>query len=313
MTKLAIVFPGQGSQSIGMIADIYKAFPEVKDYFDRASNIIGYDLWDLISNGPKEKLDSTEYAQVALLVASYSVWQVINRKLLNRPDYFAGHSLGEYTALLCSKSISFNDAVVLVALRGELMQQAVARNTGAMAAILGLEDSKVIVVCNELVNNGLIVSAANFNAPGQVVISGRSNAVKQACKILKKQGAKRVVFLPVRVASHCALMHGVAIKLADHLETITVNIPETPVLHNVDASCRNSAIYIKDALIKQLCSSVRWVETINVLSTAKVSTVIECGPGSVLTGLNRRINRDLNLRSINSMATIEEQIACNSE
>ena len=311
MTKLAVVFPGQGSQSVGMIADIYNQYPQVATNFKAASVILGYDLWDIIVNNPDDKLNSTEYTQVALLVASYSIWQLLQAQLPEKPVVLAGHSLGEYTALLCAGSISFAEAVELVALRGQLMQQAVPKDVGAMAAILGLDDQQVTAVCSAINAPDQIVAAANFNSPGQVVISGHKTAVVTACAELKQLGAKRTLMLPVSVPAHCALMQEVVVQLQEQLKTMQIAAPSIAVLHNVDVASHNSATAISAALIAQLFSSVRWVDTINAFSSYGVSTVLECGPGAVLTGLNKRINRDLNIMAINSVAAIEELTICN--
>ena len=299
--KIAFVFPGQGSQSVGMLKNIAADHVIIKKTFEEASNALGYDLWALCEAGPAEKLNQTEYTQPAILTASVALWRLWGNERESRPEFLAGHSLGEYSAFVCAKSISLNDAVKLVALRGRLMQEAVAEGEGAMAAILGLDDTAVEAVCKEA--KGLekgVVSPANFNTPGQVVISGNLRPVLKAMEIAKAQGAKKVIQLPVSVPSHCELMKPAAAALEQALNQVSFNLPEIPVIQNVDVSIHEKPEEIRLALIEQLYKPVRWVETIQRMAEKGVNTVFECGPGSVLTGLNKRIVSTLKCQSLST-------------
>lgn len=291
--KTACIFPGQGSQSIAMSSALAADFPVVIDVYKEASEALGFDLWALVSAGSKEALNQTQNTQPAMLTAAYAVWCVLKAETELRIDFLAGHSLGEYTALVCAESIDFADAITLVFERGQLMQQAVPAGEGAMAAILGLEDAAVIAVC-EQVAQGDVVSAVNFNSPGQVVIAGQKAAVERAMLASKEAGAKRALALPVSVPSHCALMKSAAEKLALRLEGINISSPVIPVVHNVDVQSHADAGSIRQALVAQLHSPVQWANTINYFTEQQVSTVIESGPGKVLTGLCKRINKELN-------------------
>lgn len=289
MQKHAFIFPGQGSQSIGMLK-AFSDFPQIKNTFAKASAVLSYDLWDLIQKGPESQLNETQYTQPAILTASYALWQIWNDEKGTTPSIVAGHSLGEYTALVAAGSLAFEDAVSLVAKRGEFMQQAVPEGVGAMAAVLGLSDDEVIKICEQAAENE-VLSAVNFNAPGQVVIAGNKTAMTRALQLIKEAG-KRALPLPVSVPSHCLLMKSAAEKLAVILNNISVQTPKIPVVNNVDVACNENPDDIKHALVKQLYSPVRWVETIQKI--AQDATVcIECGPGKVLTGLNKRINSEL--------------------
>jgi [acyl-carrier-protein] S-malonyltransferase len=289
--NLAFVFPGQGSQSVGMVTDLANTYPEVKKLFAQASDILGKDLWQLVTEGPVEELNQTHNTQPALLAAGVALWEVWCKHSNIRPAWLAGHSLGEYTALVCAKSLSFADGIKLVAQRGLLMQEAVPAGVGAMAAILGLDDAQVIAACAAVAENE-IVSAVNFNSPGQVVIAGNTAAVERAMIAAKTAGAKRAVQLPVSVPSHCSLMRPAAEKLADYLQNIVITAPEIAVVHNVDASTHNDPAAIRDALIQQLYQPVRWVDSINYIAEQGVTHFAECGPGKVLVGLNKRIAKD---------------------
>ncbi|NCX93712.1 MAG: [acyl-carrier-protein] S-malonyltransferase [Gammaproteobacteria bacterium] len=284
---VAFVFPGQGSQSVGMLSDLYASFDGIKKTFEEVSESLGYDLWDLIQFN-EEKLNQTQYTQPAILTASVAMWRVWREKGEPLPHTLAGHSLGEYTALVCANSINLVDAARLVAKRGEFMQEAVKPGAGAMAAILGLPDAEVIAACQESAQ-GQIVSAVNFNCPGQVVIAGTAEAVNRACEAAKAKGAKRAQVLPVSVPSHCDLMRGAADRLAEFLDSVDIRVPEIPVVHNVDVTSHHSIGAIRQALKQQLFMPVRWVETIQYLSSQGITRFIECGPGKVLTGLNKRI------------------------
>ena len=286
--KLAFVFPGQGSQSIGMLADLAASEPEVQNTFDKASEVLGFDLWDMVCNGPADELNKTHNTQPAMLAAGFAVWQVWCKHSGMRPGWIAGHSLGEYTALVCSDALTFEDAIRLVEKRGHYMQESVPAGTGAMAAILGLKDSQVIDVCTEVAENE-VVAAVNFNAPGQVVIAGNLSAVERAMIAAKDAGAKRAVKLPVSVPSHCSLMIPAAEKLDVLMHDIPFEIPDVKLIHNVDVKSHNEPEVIRRILKEQLYKPVRWVDTIKFLYEQGVTDFIECGPGKVLMGLNKRI------------------------
>jgi [acyl-carrier-protein] S-malonyltransferase len=286
--KLAFVFPGQGSQSIGMLSQLAASYPEVKQTFDKASFILGRDLWEIVKNGSEDELNQTQNTQPAMLAAGVAVWEVWCKHSDIRPAWMAGHSLGEYTALVCSGALFFEDAVKLVEARARFMQEAVPAGTGAMAAILGLEDAQVMEIC-ESVASTEIVAAVNFNSPGQVVIAGHAAAVERAASAAKEAGAKRAVLLPVSVPSHCALMQPAAEKLEECLQTITLEAPKMHLVHNVDVECHTAPEIIKNSLKEQLYKPVRWVETIEYMQYKGVTTFVECGPGKVLTGLDKRI------------------------
>jgi [acyl-carrier-protein] S-malonyltransferase len=292
MSKLAFVFPGQGSQSVGMLADLAAAYPVVGDTFAEASAALGFDLWCLVQDGPADQLNLTHNTQPAMLAAGVAVWRVWQDQAGPSPAFLAGHSLGEYTALVAAGAIDFFDAVRLVAERGRLMQAAVPEGTGAMAAILGLDDDAVREACARGAG-GEVVEAVNFNSPGQVVIAGHSGAVARAVEAAKAAGAKRAVPLPVSVPSHCALMRPAAEQLAQRLAAVAIRVPQVPVLHNVDAAAAPDAEAVRDRLARQLYSPVRWVETVQHLAYAGVGTVVEAGPGKVLAGLVKRIDKNL--------------------
>lgn len=295
--SLAFVFPGQGSQSVGMLAGLAQSSPLVEQAYAEASAVVGYDLWHLVQNGPETDLNDTARTQPALLTAGIACWRVWQANDGAQPAWLAGHSLGEYTALVCADALDFTDAVKLVEQRGQFMQSAVPAGQGAMAAILGLDDEQVAAACTEAREAGH-VAPANFNAPGQVVIAGEQAAVERAIEAAKAAGAKRAVLLPVSVPSHCELMRPAADKLASALQAIDIRFPSIPVVHNADVAQHTDAAAIRQALIEQLYSPVRWVETIRYLESQGVDRVVECGPGRVLSGLNKRISRDLNLESL---------------
>ncbi len=285
-----IVFPGQGSQSVGMLKELAAAFAGVEQTFAEASEALGEDLWAIVQDGPAEKLNSTEITQPAMLAAGIAVWRVWQAQGGPQPAVMAGHSLGEYSALVAAGSLAFDHAVRLVAERGRLMQEAVPAGTGAMAAILGLDDEAVIQVCADAAE-GEVVEAVNFNSPGQVVVAGHKSAVERAVALASERGAKRAVMLPVSVPSHCALMKPAAERLAEILEDIPVQAPTIPVINNVDVEMPTDPDAIRDALVRQLDHPVRWVETIRRMQAEGVDTLIESGPGKVLVGLNKRIER----------------------
>lgn len=292
LDSLAMVFPGQGSQSVGMLAELARAFALVTDTFAEASEALGYDLWKGVQTGPAEWLNRTACTQPAMLVSGVAVWRCWRQQTQTLPALLAGHSLGEYTALVCAGALGFADAVRLVEQRGQEMQNAVAEGSGAMAAILGLDDEQVIGVCDEAAQ-GEVVSAVNFNAPGQVVIAGDSAAVERAMTLAKAAGAKRALKLPVSVPSHCRLMKPAAERFAARLAQVTIQAPQIPVLHNVDVRSHADPAAIREALSQQLYSPVRWVETIRTMAAQGVDSVLEMGPGKVLAGLNKRIDKTL--------------------
>lgn len=303
--KSAFVFPGQGSQSVGMLADLASAHNIVGDTFQEASDALGYDLWQLVSEGPEEQLNQTDRTQPAMLTAGIAVWRVWQSLSAIKPDYFAGHSLGEYTALVAADALDFADAVKLVEKRGQFMQQAVPAGEGAMAAILGLEDDVVRALCAEAAANG-VVEAVNFNSPGQVVIAGSTDAVKKAIELASDKGAKRALQLPVSVPSHCALMKPAAEQLAAALDNIQVRLPSTPVIHNASVTAASSTEELKQLLAQQLYSPVRWVETVQWFASQGVDTVVESGPGKVLAGLNKRIEKTLTALPLFDLTTLEK-------
>ena len=288
--SLAFVFPGQGSQSPGMLAALAAAEPVVEETFAEASTVLGYDLWSLCQQGPESELGVTEKTQPAMLAAGVAVWRAWRRHDGPRPVAMAGHSLGEYTALVCSGAIDFAAAVDLVRFRGQVMQQAVPLGQGAMAAILGLEDDALAAACREA-EQGEVVEPVNFNAPGQVVIAGHASAVARAIEAAKARGAKRAVLLPVSVPSHSRLMVGAAGRLAERLASVEVRMPDVAAVYTVDVQTHASPDGIRQALKEQLYKPVRWAETVRAMLASGVTTLVECGPGKVLTSLNRRIER----------------------
>ncbi len=306
--QLALVFPGQGSQSVGMLKELGEAYPVVRETFAEASNALGYDLWALIQEGPEQDLNRTDRTQPAMLAAGVAVWRVWQQRGGPRPAYMAGHSLGEYTALVCAGALDFPEAAALVADRGRFMQEAVPEGQGAMAAVLGLEDEQVRAACAEAAQGG-VVEAVNFNAPGQVVIAGEKAAVERAIEALKAAGAKRAVVLPVSVPSHCALMKPASERLAERLRTVTVRAPQIPVLHNVDVQTTQDPEAIRDRLVRQLYSPVRWVETVLALKAKGVTVTVECGPGRVLAGLNRRIDKEMATPAVYDPASLDQALA----
>lgn len=305
MKKFAMVFPGQGSQAVGMLAELAEQFPVVTETFKQASDVLGYDLWALTQQGPAEELNKTWQTQPALLAASvviYRVWQQQYPAL--KPEVMAGHSLGEYSALVCAGAMDFQDAIKLVELRGKLMQQAVPEGTGAMYAIIGLDNESIIKACKEA-EQGEVVSAVNFNSPGQVVIAGAKAAVERAAAACKEAGAKRALPLAVSVPSHCVLMKPAADQLAVSLESIAVKTPETAVINNVDVKTENEADAIRNALVRQLYSPVRWTETVEKMATNGIEVLVEIGPGKVLTGLTSRIVKELAAGAVNDVKSLD--------
>ncbi|EHH3081073.1 ACP S-malonyltransferase [Vibrio vulnificus] len=304
MSKFAIVFPGQGSQAVGMLADLGEQYEIVKQTFAQASEALGYDLWALVQNGPAEDLNQTFRTQPALLASSVAIWRVWQELGLAQPENLAGHSLGEYSALVCASVIDFQEAIKLVELRGQLMQEAVPAGTGAMYAIIGLDDEAIAKACEDAAQ-GDVVSPVNFNSPGQVVIAGSKDAVERAGALCKEAGAKRALPLPVSVPSHCALMKPAAEKLAVALESIEFKAPQLPVINNVDVVAETDPAKIKDALVRQLYSPVRWTESVELMSSQGVEKLLEMGPGKVLTGLTKRIVKSLEAAAVNDVASLD--------
>ena len=312
MKKFAMVFPGQGSQTVGMLAELAGDYPIVQETFKQASEVLGYDLWQLVQEGPAEELNKTWQTQPALLTASVAVYRVWQQKYPElKPEVMAGHSLGEYSALVCAGVLDFQDAVKLVELRGKLMQQAVPEGTGAMYAIIGLDNDAIINACKQA-EQGEVVSAVNFNSPGQVVIAGAKAAVERAAALCKEAGAKRALPLAVSVPSHCALMKPAADQLSVSLESITLKEACVSVLNNVDVKNEIEADAIRNALVRQLYSPVRWTETVEKMAQNGVEVLVEVGPGKVLNGLTKRIVDSLQAVSVNdvkSLDSIEEVLA----
>lgn len=304
----AFVFPGQGSQSVGMLADLADDHPVVIGTFGEASQALGYDLWGIVSGGPEERLNRTEVTQPAMLTADIATWRVWRDHGGFTPDVLAGHSLGEYAALVVANTLDFADAVRLVARRGRLMQEAVPEGTGAMAAILGLDDSAVEDICGKAAG-GQVVSCANFNSHGQVVIAGHAEAVQRACEAAKEAGARRALVLPVSVPSHCSLMKPAAEALAPALADSEIRTPAIPVYHNVDASPRENPDDLRDALAAQIWQPVLWTRTIENFASQGVSRLAECGPGKVLAGLCRRISRELSCAALTDGETIRNTVS----
>ena len=305
--NIAVVFPGQGSQSVGMLSGYTENWPQIIDTFKEASDVLGYDLWDIVSNGPVEKLNQTEITQPAVLAADIAVMRVMAEQCMLKPFVLAGHSLGEYAALVAANSIEFTDAIKLVAERGRLMQNAVPEGEGAMAAILNLTDEQVVEICAKAsAETDLIVEAVNFNSPGQVVIAGNTAAVDKAIEMAKEEGAKRALKLPVSVPSHSSLMKPAADQLAEVLKGITIKTPEIQVIHNVDAKSHDDPDAIREALTKQLYNPVLWVQTAKIVGSAGDDAIVECGPGKVLSGLSRRITKDIPTFALDTPASMQK-------
>ena len=304
--NIAVVFPGQGSQSIGMLADYAETWPQIEETFKQVSDVLAYDCWDIVCNGPVEKLNQTEITQPVMLAADIAVMRVMAQQCMLTPFVFAGHSLGEYAALVAAESLDFEDAIKLVAKRGQLMQSCVPEGEGAMAAIIGLNDTQIIQLCEQLSEEtNSVVEAVNFNSPGQVVIAGATAAVNTAMQRLKDEGAKRVLPLPVSVPSHSSLMKPAADELAVYLKEVDVKTPKIQVIHNADAKSHEDPDEIREALVKQLYNPVRWTQTIQIISDG-ANAVVECGPGKVLSGLTRRINKEVASASLGSMASMQK-------
>ena len=307
--NFAAVFPGQGSQSLGMVDDLSSGFPIVKETFEQASDVLGKDLWKIVTEGPEELLSQTEITQPLMLAAGVSVWRVWQQQGGAMPSAMAGHSLGEYSALVASEMLDFKVAAALVGTRSSLMQGAVPEGTGGMAAILGLTADQVVDGCAKASTADSVVEAVNFNSPEQTVIGGHVEAVDRAMEVLTEMGAKRVIKLAMSVPSHCSLLKGISVNMSEALTAATFNSSIVPVYHNVSAAPSESLDSARQAMAEQLYKPVRWVETIQALETQGADTIIEFGPGKVIFGLNRRINRKLGNLMVNDQASLEKALA----
>ena len=306
--SLAFVFPGQGSQSLGMLGDLAGAHPAVRAAFVEASDGCGADLWTLSQSGPEDQLNQTEFTQPALLAAGVGAWRAWIAAGGAQPAQLAGHSLGEYAALVAAGALSLGDGARLVRERGRLMQAAVPAGTGAMAAVLGAEDALVAEVC-AAVSGEEVVVPANYNSPGQVVIGGHAAAVDRAIAELNARGVRKTVKLAVSVPSHTPLMREAADQLADAIASVTWQMPDRPVVQNADAAVAESVVGIADALVRQLYLPVRWTECVQALAAAGATRIVECGPGKVLAGLAKRIDKSLDARAIGAAADFEAALA----
>lgn len=306
--KLAFVFPGQGSQKIGMLAELAEAYLLVEQTFAEASDVLGYDLWKLAQQGTQEEINLTETTQPLLLTSSVAIWRIWQHLQGARPVAVAGHSLGEWSALVCAGVVEFSDAVNLVRLRGAYMQAAVPAGQGAMAAILGLDDAQLAACC-EQASQGEEVAAVNFNAPGQVVIAGVSAAVERAIALCKDAGAKRAMPLPVSAPFHTLLMKPAADKLTCDIGEVTFSAPQIPLVHNVHAQTEDDPEAIKTLMIEQIYSPVRWVDCVRALQAQRAELAVECGPGKVLCGLSKRIDKTLQMRASDNVADLQSAVA----
>lgn len=302
--SLAIIFPGQGSQSIGMLLDLYQEYPKFRETFTQASMALDFDIWQLIQNGPEEKLNETKYTQAAMLASDIATFRILEQYDLNI-DFMAGHSLGEYAALVASKALDFDKALKLVFKRGELMQQTVPKDMGKMAAIVGLDDVTVKAICNDASDDELIVTAANFNAIGQVVIAGHTKAVEKAMVLAEENGAKLARIIPVSAPCHCELLKDAAEIFSGFLDEIEFKTPAYKVISNVDVSIYNNPQNIRKLLTQQLYSPVLWVQTIQFMQQQGVNEIIECGPAKVLSGLVKRIDKSIAVKSLNTINDLE--------
>jgi [acyl-carrier-protein] S-malonyltransferase len=307
MTKFAFVFPGQGSQSRGMMNG-YADFAAVRDTFAEAADVLKQDLWQLVAEGEDAELNATVNTQPIMLTAGVAVYRAWQSQNGPAPAMMAGHSLGEYTALVAAGAISFADALPLVRFRAQCMQQAVPEGVGGIAAILGLDDDTVRAVCTEGAQNE-VLEAVNFNSPGQVVIAGNRGAVERGMELAKAKGAKRAIMLPMSVPSHCSLLKGAAEQLHGYLENVAVQAPSIPVLHNADVASYSDAAAIKNALVRQLYSPVRWVETVQAFGQQGITHNVECAPGKVLAGLNKRIDTNQQALAINDGEALKAALA----
>lgn len=304
-SDMAFVFPGQGSQQVGMLEEHAQKWPLIQQTFAQASEVLGYDLWDLVQQGPQDQLNLTENSQPALLAASVALWRVVQSERAVQPGFMAGHSLGEWSALVCAGVIEFADAVRLVQLRGRYMQEAVPVGQGTMAAIIGLDDEVIAEACRQAAEQE-VVTAVNFNSPGQVVIAGHVAAVERAMALCKSEGAKRALPLSVSAPFHTSLMKPAAERLAAHIDAIEFKSPLVPVIHNVHGSAERDPGVIKSLMVEQIYAPVQWVDCVNTLVANEVTQVVECGPGKVLGGLVKRIARQLTCYATDPQAALEE-------
>ena len=307
--KFALVFPGQGSQSIGMMAG-YADLPIVRETFTEASDFLKQDFWSLITDGPADDINLTINTQPLMLITGVAVYRAWTSLGGAQPALLAGHSLGEYTALVASEALAFSDALTLVCFRAQIMQQAVPDGVGAMAAIVGLDNENVQAICHEITqnSNGESIEPANYNSPGQVVIAGHKSAIIQGIELAKTKGAKLAVMLPMSIPSHCTLMKSAALKMRQQLHNTVLQTPKISVLHNVDAQSHPDIASIREILTQQLYSPVRWVDTIQAFATHGITHIAECGPGKVLTGLNKRIDRNIQQLSLTDSEAIRQAI-----
>jgi len=308
MSHIAFVFPGQGSQKIGMLSELAQDHALIKQTFDEASDVLGYDMWELIQQGEQEQINLTERTQPILLASSVAIWRLWNEHNGTQPSQMAGHSLGEWSALVCSGVVDFADALKIVRARGQFMQQAVPVGEGAMAAIIGLEDQAILDACSNAQSLG-VVDAVNFNAPGQVVIAGSNGAVEVAMDACKAAGAKRALPLPVSAPFHTSLMKPAADNLADLVNSVTFSAPQVPVVHNVHAKTESNPETIKALMLEQIYSPVKWVDCVNQLKNNGATTLIECGPGKVLSGLSKRIDREISSLATDNVADFTAALA----
>jgi [acyl-carrier-protein] S-malonyltransferase len=306
MVNTAFVFPGQGSQSVGMLSDFSLQYPIITELFAESSAAVGYDLWHLIQNGPEDKLNQTEHTQVAMLTSDVAVYKLLIQQGVPAPQIMAGHSLGEYAALVCADSLSLADAAKLVARRGQVMQNAVPMGMGAMAAVVGLTDEQVKALCNEASTDVQKVTPANYNAIGQVVVAGHTAAVNRLIELADEAGARLAKVIPVSVPCHCPLLSEAAELFADSLGDVPFKAPSIDVVSNVDLSIYHSTQHIRDRLKEQLYSPVRWVETIQLFKNLKIELIVECGPGKVLSGLTKRIDRSLSAISVYDTISLDQ-------
>ena len=304
---VAYLFPGQGSQALGMLADLATQYSIIKQTFEQGSEALKIDLWQRVTDGPEEELNRTENTQPIMLCASVAIWKIWHTQVIYEPLAMAGHSFGEYSALVCAQALDFESAILLARYRGQIMQQAVPQGQGGMAVILGLTDAQLIEVCAQAAQ-GEVVQAVNFNAPGQVVIAGHTNAVTRAVAAAKHAGAKRAVMLPLSVPAHSTLMLPAAQQLQDYLSDISICSPQVDVIQNVDVKAYTDASEIKDALCRQLYNPVRWVETMRHIHAYGVSACIELGPGKVLTGLSKRIGRTVPCYGVHDKESLEQAL-----
>jgi [acyl-carrier-protein] S-malonyltransferase len=306
MLKVAIVFPGQGSQSVGMLHELANTYRKVQEMFDIASTLLGYDVWELVQHGPETRLAQTEHTQVAMLVSDIAVFEILKQEGLTKASMMAGHSLGEYAALVASEVLTLSAAVLLVSRRGQLMQKSIPLGQGAMAAIVGLNDDDVAAICREASDSAKEVSPANFNTIGQVVIAGHTPAVLKAMSLAEAKGARLAKMIPVSVPCHCALLNEASTDFLKDLEAVSFAMPKVPVVSNVDLSFYQTSGQMRTLLSQQLCKPVRWVETIQLMKQQGVNYIIECGPGKVLSGLIKRIDSSIQTISVNDKSSLDK-------